>query len=253
MSTGFENYLSQLQLEQLLKKLGAADPEALARTVQHFTTKEAEKRDTIVRDYFGQHGINRVVDTIAQFLLMKPRLPRNGAILDVGAGSGIFTVRIAKKIAANLPNVRFYAMDLTPAMLLSLSKKRANITSFIGVAENIKESIRCANDFYRVPYKFDAVFSTLMLHHSTQPEKVFESIKAVLKKNGKAALIDLCQHGFEEFRTEMGDVHLGFRPENILRMSRKHFPEVKIEKMTGISCRSSGRSAGIFAAFMCNS
>jgi hypothetical protein len=51
----------------------------------------------------------------------------------------------------------------------------------------------------------------------------------------------------------MGDVHLGFRPENILRMSRKHFPEVKIEKMTGISCRSSGRSAGIFAAFMCNS
>jgi len=40
-----------------------------------------------------------------------------------------------------------------------------------------------------------------------------------LKKNGKAMVVDLCEHGFEEFKTEMGDVHLGFKPENIYRMA----------------------------------
>jgi hypothetical protein len=42
------NYLNHLDLEQLFKDLGAADPRILAKTVRHFTTKEAERRDTIV-------------------------------------------------------------------------------------------------------------------------------------------------------------------------------------------------------------
>jgi len=63
-------------------------------------------------------------------------------------------------------------------------------------------------------------------------------------------VIDLCEHGFEEFRTEMGDVHLGFKPEIVYRMARRHFSTVRVEKMPGIICRSSGRSAEIFVATM---
>ncbi len=252
MATSVEKYLQQVKLERLFEKFGASDPKTLANTVEHFTTKEAEKRDKILIDYFGQSGVNRIVNAITKLLLKSSMLPANAKVLDIGAGSGFFTAKIAEKIHTKLPEVSFYAMDLTPAMLLSLAKKKMDITPFVGVAENIKDSITEARKYFKIPQRFDAIFSTLMLHHSTQPEKIFKSLKTVLKKSGKAIVVDLCEHGFEEFKMEMGDVHLGFKPENVHEMARKYFPKVKVEKIPGICCECSGRSAEIFIAFMQN-
>ena len=92
-------------------------------------------------------------------------------MLDVGAGSGFFTVKIAEKLHVEFPTVSLYAMDLTPAMLLSLAKKKGNITPFIGIAENIESSIKEAKKIFNIPYKFDAIFSTLMLHQSPNQKK----------------------------------------------------------------------------------
>jgi len=252
ISTSLEKYLKNLQLEQLFRKLGASNPEILAKEIEHFTTKEAEKRDKIVINYFGENGVNQIVSTITKILFASPKLPAKAKVLDVGAGSGFFTAKIAEKLHAEFPTVSLYAMDLTPAMLLSLAKKKGNITPFIGIAENIESSIKEAKKLFNIPFKFDAIFSTLMLHHSTQPEKVFKSLKQALKSKGKAIVVDLCEHGFEEFKTEMGDVHLGFKPENIYKMARKYFSEVKIDKLPGICCECSGRSARIFVATMQN-
>jgi SAM-dependent methyltransferase len=252
MTVNIENYLKQVKLEQLFEELGASNPKVLAKTVEHFTTKEAEKRDKIVLDYFGECGINQIVETITAFLLAPPRLSATAKVLDLGAGSGFFTVKVAEKIRARLPEIDFFAMDLTPTMLLSLAKKDKGITPFFGIAENIRGSIEQARKHLSVPYKFDAVFSTLMLHHSIDPEKVFKSLRTVLKERGKAAVIDLCEHNFEEFRTEMGDVHLGFKPNTIHRLAQKYFPDVRVAKMPGICCESSGRSAEIFVATMKN-
>jgi SAM-dependent methyltransferase len=250
--TDFRKYLENLQMRELLEKLGDSDPETLAVTVQHFTAEEGGKRDRIVVGYFGKNGVNRIVDSITEHLLEPPKLPANAKVLDVGAGTGFLTARVAKKIQAKMPLASFYAMDLTPAMLLSLSKKNVGITPFIGIAENITGSAQCAREHFNVPLRYDAIFSTLMLHHSTRPEQVFRSIKAALKRKGKAVVLDLCEHEFEEFRAEMGDVHLGFRPQDIREMARKHFPEVKVERLAGICCKSSGRSAEIFVASMRN-
>jgi ubiquinone/menaquinone biosynthesis C-methylase UbiE len=252
ISISLEKYLKNLQLEQFFRKLGASNPKLLAKEIQHFTTKEAEKRDKIVLNYFGEDGVNRIVSTITKILLASPNLPAKAKVLDVGAGSGFFTVKIAEKIRTELPTVSLYAMDLTPAMLLSLAEKKANITPFIGMAENIENSIKEAKKFFTIPSKFDTIFSTLMLHHSTQPEKVFKSLKQVLNSKGKAIVVDLCEHEFEEFKTEMGDVHLGFKPENIYEMARKYFPKVKVERLRGICCKCSERSARIFVVTMQN-
>jgi len=252
MLASLKQYLEHLQLEQFFRKVGDSAPGTLAKTVEHFTVKEGEKRDQIVKSYFGQRGIRRMVDAITGCLLEQPRLPSEGRVLDVGAGSGFFTVRVARRVRAEIPKASFYAMDLTPAMLLSLAKKKADIVPFVGLAENIRDSIEQTRKHFSIPFKFDAVFSTLMFHHSTRPERVFESIKDALKKNGKAVVVDLCEHSFEEFRTEMGDVHLGFKPENIQAMARRHFADVKVEKLPGICCESSGRSAEIFIATMNN-
>lgn len=250
MSSNFAQYVKSLDLEQFFNKLGVANPEALAKSVRHFTAKEGDKRDAIVQGYFGDEGINRIVEAVTERLLASPTLPIGSKVLDVGAGSGFFTVKIAERISHAVPNVAFYAMDATPAMLLTLAKKKASIVPFLGVAENIKTSINEAKIYAEIPAKFDAVFSTLMLHHSVNPEKVFESVSAVLTKNGKAVILDLCEHKFEEFKTEMGDVHLGFKLDHIQKMAKAYFTTVKIEKMCGICCSHSGRSAELFAASM---
>ena len=248
MTTSFEEYIKSVNLQQLFKKLGAANPETLAKTVTHFTTKEAKKRDKIVLCYFGENGVNRIVEAITERLLSVPKLRKGSNILDLGAGSGFFTAKIAERI----PNFNFYAMDATPAMLLALSKKKVGITPFLGVAENIEASIEEAKGYAETPDKFDAVFSTLMLHHSAKPEKVFESIKKILKKQGKAVVLDLCEHKFEEFKTEMGDIHLGFKLDDVRKMAKEYFSEVEIKKMPVIGCHCSGRSAEIFIVSMRN-
>lgn len=222
----------------------------MAKEIKHFTEKEAEKRDQIVINYFGEMGINRIVDNIVKLLFTPPKIPLNAKLLDVGAGTGFFTIKVAEKVNARLPRACLYAMDATPAMLLSLVKKNVGITPFVGVAENIEGGIREARKHLNIPLKFDAVFSTLMLHHSTKPEKVFESLKQVLKKNGKAIVVDLCEHSFEEFKKEMSDVHLGFKPKNVQKMARKVFLNVKVEVLPGICCECSGRSAELFVAYM---
>jgi ubiquinone/menaquinone biosynthesis C-methylase UbiE len=185
-------------------------------------------------------------------LLLPPSIRTGSKVLDVGAGSGFFTAKIAEKIRNKIPSVAFYAMDATPAMLLALEKKKAGITPFLGVAENVEASVKEARAYAEIPEKFDTVISTLMLHHSTKPEEVFGSIKKVLKKNGQAVVLDLCEHKFEEFKTEMGDAHLGFKLDDVRKMAKAHFSEVEIEKMPGIGCSCSGRSAEIFVVSMRN-
>ena len=81
-------------------------------------------------------------------------------------------------------------------------------------------------------------------------EKVFKSFREVVDVNGKAVVIDLCEHSFEEFREEMRDVYLGFKPELVKEAAEKHFSKVNVKKILGIHCNSSGRSAELFMAVM---
>lgn len=244
--------MKNLNLEQFFKKLGAVDPQTIAKGVQHFTVKEGEKRDAIVQGYFGEEGVNRIVEAITERLISPPSLRAGSKVLDVGAGSGYFTARIGERVNRTVPNVALYAMDATPAMLLALEKKKTSITPFLGVAENIEQSIKEAVAYAEIPDMFDAVVSTLMLHHSIEPERAFESIRKILKRKGKAVVLDLCEHKFEEFKTEMGDVHLGFKLDYIQTMAKAYFSTVETEVMPGIGCSCSGRTAEIFVASMRN-
>jgi len=242
------DYLKAVHLPDLLAELGAQNVEFLAKEIRHFTEKEGKKRDTIVLSYFGEKGIKQIVDSIATRLNSSPKLKQTARILDVGAGSGFFTARIASKLKKLLPFASFYAMDATPAMLLAITKKRDTITPFFGIAENIAGSILKAQEYAKIPNQFDAVFSTLMLHHCTDIGRVFRSVQQVLEPAGKAVIVDMCTHSFTEFKDEMGDVHLGFDPEQIEKAAEKVFSKVTVEKLPGICCSSSGRCAELFVA-----
>jgi ubiquinone/menaquinone biosynthesis C-methylase UbiE len=246
----FEDYLKNVKLKELLEELKVPKIETLMKEVKHFNEKEAEGRDKIVLSYFGEDGIERVIDSIVQGLLSPPKLRKNARVLDVGAGSGFFTTKVADKVRRHLPEAAFYAMDPTPAMLRVLARKTPEITPFLGVAENVRGSVEYARKYLNITEKFEAIFSTLMLHHCLDIERVFESSREVIEVNGKVVVMDLCKHPFKEFREEMGDIHLGFEPELIKEKAEKHFSKVQVKKVPGICCTNSGRSAELFIAFM---
>jgi len=246
----FERYLQIIDMHKLLEELAVSNAEIVLKEIRHFTQKEAEKRDQILLGYFGEDSINLIVDSICNRLLSTPKLRENAEILDVGAGSGLFTIKVARKLRNKLPKAAFYAMDATPIMLKMLAKKTSEIQPFLGIAENITKSAKLARKHLRVPEKFDAMFSTLMLHHCISVEKVFQSMREALKTHGKVVVVDLCKHPFEEFRKEMGDIHLGFEPEQIEKVAKTLFTEASVEKLLGICCYSSGRCAELFTAYM---
>ena len=248
--TIFEAYLKSVELQTLLEELGVSKIETLMEEVKHFTEKEAERRDKIVLGYFGEDGIERIINSIVQGLLSPPKLRKNAKVLDVGAGSGFFTMKVVDKLRRHLPEAAFYAMDLTPAMLRVLARKSSKVTPFLGVAENIQGSVEHTRKYLNIPEKFDAVFSTLMLHHCLDVGRVFESFRKAVEVDGKVVVVDLCEHPFEEFREEMGDVHLGFEPKLIQEKAEKQFSKVEVKKIPGIYCESSGRSAELFVAVM---
>jgi len=247
-ATTLHRYLQTVDLPQLVRKLEAENVEVLVEEIKHFTVKEAKKRDRIVLSYFGEDGIKQMTDAIVNRLTSAPELRTKARILDIGAGSGFFTIKIATKLRKRLPDVSFYAMDATPAMLLAIERKAEGITPFFGIAENIAGSIKEAKNHANVPEQFDAVFSTLMLHHCPDISKVFHSIREVLKPSGKAVIVDLCTHSFKEFKEDMGDIHLGFDPGQIRKKAKKAFSQVSVKVLPGICCESSGRSAQLFIA-----
>jgi ubiquinone/menaquinone biosynthesis C-methylase UbiE len=238
-----EKHLKTVDLPSVLHELGARNIDFHLEAIRHFTEKEAEKRDKIVLGYFGENGVKQIVEEIVTRLSCPP----NALVLDIGAGSGFFTTKVADKLKKRLPNASFYAMDATPAMLLALIRKTDMIIPFLGISENIPASIENAKKYTDVPAQFDAVLSTLMLHHCADVDMVFQSVKRVLKSSGKAVVVDLCTHGFTEFK-EMGDLHLGFDPGQIRQAGKKVFSTVTVKKLPGIRCESSGRSAELFIA-----
>jgi ubiquinone/menaquinone biosynthesis C-methylase UbiE len=246
----FERYLQTLKFSKFFKDLGVQNVDVLAEQIRHFTEKEAEKRDAVVLSYFGANGVYGIMDSVVDRLLSPPRLSENAEILDVGAGTGFFTIKIAQKLQRELSEASFYALDVTPAMLRVLAKKTTRIIPFLGVAENISTSVNLARKHLKIPEKFDAVYSILTLHHCLKMTEVFRSLREVLKTDGKAVVVDLCEHPFEEFRREMGDIHLGFKPGEVKEKALNHFSMVQVEKMSGIRCESSGRCAELFIALM---
>jgi ubiquinone/menaquinone biosynthesis C-methylase UbiE len=240
-----------IDMKSFLKDLKVSNLETLEEATRYFAEKEALARSQILRGYFGERGINTIIETTAKELKV---LQEGSNILDIGAGTGFFAIAIKRRLGKEL---NFYAMDATQAMLLAGFKdmERDRIVPFLGVAEQIKESIKLSNLYYerlkvKIPSIYQGVLSILTLHHCEDIDKVFESIHSVMDRGTSCIIIDLCEHPFTEFKEEMGDIHLGFNLDWIKEKAAKVFREVKVKRLPGIKCKESGRAAELFVALM---
>src|SRR5262245_12872703 len=101
-------------------------------------------------------------------------------VADVGAGTGYFTVRLAR--APSTPKV--YAVDIEPSMVEYIRQRCAK--------EGLKNvtAIRGAADRANLPEPVDVVLIVDTYHHIPQRVTYFSGLKNMLKPSGRLAIID---------------------------------------------------------------
>ena len=125
---------------------------------------------------------------------------------DVGAGTGYFSLKIAKRVA---PTGKVYANDIQPQML---TKLRTNAE-----AEGITnlETVLGTESAPNLPFgQLDLIIMVDVYHELSRPQRMLQQLHAALKPNGQLVLL--------EFRKE--DLSVPIRPEHKMSLE-----EVKAE------------------------
>ena len=113
---------------------------------------------------------------VIEALALKP----NAVVADIGAGTGYFTVRLARA----LPRGKVYAVDLEPDMVkhLAARAKREHLANVVAV--------QAAMDDARLPEKVDLALFVDTYHHIDDRRGYFAKLKESLKPGGRVAIID---------------------------------------------------------------
>lgn len=110
------------------------------------------------------------------------RLSGDEVVLDVGAGSGYFSLAIAKKLKTG----KVICFDLSEEMLQRLKRKAKT--------EDLENKIQImsgeASSFELNDKSVDLVVSNFVLHEVSSPETVLKEIVRVLKPNGWVIITD---------------------------------------------------------------
>jgi ubiquinone/menaquinone biosynthesis C-methylase UbiE len=124
------------------------------------------------------------------------RIPRGATVADIGAGSGYFTVRLARAVGEK---GRVYANDLQPGMLDLLRKNVARA----GLS-NVTPVLGTATDPNLPPDSIDLALMVDVYHEFSQPQVMLRRLRDALKTGGRLALL--------EYRAE--DPQVPIRPEH---------------------------------------
>ncbi len=130
--------------------------------------------------------IGRVMDLLG----LKP----GRSVADIGAGSGWFTVRAARRVA---PGGTVYAEDINPAAVSHIRERAeqehlANVQVVEGTSDDPKLP----------PASVDAVMLLKVYHEIAQPESLLAHLRPALRPGAKIGIIDRngngADHGLDE-------------------------------------------------------
>ena len=131
-------------------------------------------------------------------------------VLDFGCGTGLVTLQIAEKVA------RITGADTSGGMLEQLRQK-ADFASLTNVDTWKLETEE------RIPAKgsFDAIVTTMTLHHVQHIEALFQDLFLLLRPGGKIGLIDLDTENGHFHSDETALYHKGFNSEQLIQLLAK--------------------------------
>jgi FkbM family methyltransferase len=108
------------------------------------------------------------------------KLKRAALVADIGAGTGYFTMRLARA----LPGGKVFAVDLEPDMVKHLAQ-RAKHEHLANVV-----AVQATTDDARLPEKVDLALMVDTYHHIDDRRRYFAKLKESLKPGGRVAIID---------------------------------------------------------------
>src|SRR5208337_2562996 len=107
-------------------------------------------------------------------------LKRTSTVADIGAGTGYFSVRIAKRI----PDGKIFAADVEPDMVRYLGERaqREHLTNLVPV--------QASADAANLPEVVDVVLVVDTYHHIGNRTQYFAKLKSSLRPTGRLAIVD---------------------------------------------------------------
>ena len=130
--------------------------------------------------------IERVMDLL--------KIAPGKSVADLGAGSGWFTVRAARRVGAG---GTVFAEDINPGAIDAI-EKRAKTEKL----PNIKTVLGTPDDTKLQPASVDAVLLLKVYHEIAHPVPVMQQVRAALKPEGRVGIIDRngngADHGLDQ-------------------------------------------------------
>jgi ArsR family transcriptional regulator len=129
-------------------------------------------------------------------------LPRTLVVADLGCGTGQVTQMLADRVK------QVIAIDNSPAMLKAAKKR-------LGERENV--DLR-KGELQALPVDdaaVDAAVLVLVLSYVDEIAPVLKEARRILKPGGSLVIVDLLPHDRDDFRRQMGQLHLGFSQEQM--------------------------------------
>ena len=120
------------------------------------------------------------------------KLNPSGRLIDAGCGSGNLIVQLAKEF----PTLELIGVDISTEILERAKIRATHHERNIEFKEGSVENLPFPNQYA------DFIISTLSLHHWINPDRAFQEIYRVLKKEGIALIFD--------FRRDSREVYYGF-------------------------------------------
>lgn len=104
------------------------------------------------------------------------------SVADIGAGSGWFTVRAAKRVGAS---AAVYAVDINPEAIRYIALRGAKEK-----LPNIKTILSKPDDPLLPPNSVDAVLLLKTYHEVARPVELLQNLRPALRPNAKVGVID---------------------------------------------------------------
>jgi SAM-dependent methyltransferase len=144
-------------------------------------------------------------------------IARGSTVADIGAGSGYFTIRMARLTG---PDGRVYASDIQPGMIALL---RANVARTD--LKNVTPVLGALDDPKLPREAIDLALMVDVYHEFSEPQKMLQRIREALKPAGRLVLLEyraedpavpiLPSHKMTVAQAKLEVEHEGFRLEKI--------------------------------------